>query len=149
MGSFPQFGYQARRSAGKRALAQANSAATHGRKKAYELQCELKFVELMMQLWLENLPKTGTAEEQKWWKKNEAKLIKFSNSMKDGKRVYWKRLGKLLRDFNEKIDIGLTNDVQAEAKSHFGGDVSKWYAEAAETLVGLNLKVAQGKLAQG
>ena len=151
LGSFPQFGHQARWASERRARAQINSAATHRWKKARALQEEQKLILLLMQLLVGNHPNMKTEADWKWWKRTEGKCLTISKAIQNDRRVYWKRLGKLLRDFHEKIDLSYVDvlqDVEAGAKKYTDGDVAKYFELVAISLSGVDLQVVEDKITQ-
>jgi hypothetical protein len=107
LGSFPQYGYQARNAAIRRQVAQENSAATLRAKARYELQIEeaaYKYIDTLM---------TGATSNSE---KGEKVLIDLHARMDrilryhdSGRRVYYKFLGETLRLFctNAGMKTGL------------------------------------------
>lgn len=107
LGSFPQYGYQARNAAIRRQVAQENSAATLRAKARYELQIEeaaYKYIDTLM---------TGTtpnsAEGEKFLEEMHARMDRILRYHDAGRRVYYKFLGETLRLFctNAGMKTGL------------------------------------------
>jgi hypothetical protein len=112
LGSFPQYGYQARNSAIRRQRAQENSAATLRAKARYELMIEeaaYKYIDTLM---------TGATPKNEEGEKALAELhermdriLRYHDA---GRRVYYKFLGETLRQFcassGLKTELGNVDD---------------------------------------
>jgi len=107
LGSFPQYGYQARNAAMRRQVAQENSAATLKAKARYELKIEeavYRYIDTLM---------TGTTANSERGQlvltEMNARMDRILRYHDGGRRVYYKFLGETLRLFcsNAGMKTGL------------------------------------------
>lgn len=122
LGSFPQYGYQARNSAIRRQRAQENSAATLRAKARYELMIEeaaYKYIDTLM------TGATPNSEEgEKVLAELHARMDRILRYHDAGRRVYYKFLGETLRLFstNAGMKTGL-DEVDDEKLKNVARDL--------------------------
>jgi hypothetical protein len=114
LGSFPQYGYQARNAAIRRQVAQENSAATLRAKAKYELMIEeaaYKYIDTLM---------TGATpknmEGEKVLAELNARMDRILRYHDAGRRVYYKFLGETLRLFCTNAGMKTGLDVVDDEK---------------------------------
>ena len=122
LGSFPQYGYQARNSAIRRQRAQENSAATLGAKARYELMIEEAAYMYIDTLMTGATPKN--MEGEKVLAELNARMDRILRYHDAGRRVYYRFIGETLRLLcrNAEMRTGL-EDVDAEKLKNVARDL--------------------------
>ena len=122
LGSFPQYGYQARNSAIRRQRAQENSAATLRAKARYELMIEEAAYKYIDTLMTGATPKNE--EGQKALAELQERMDRILRHHDAGRRVYYRFIGETLRLLcrNAGMRTGL-EDVDAEKLKNVARDL--------------------------
>jgi len=122
LGSFPQYGYQARNSAIRRQRAQENSAATLRAKARYELMIEEAAYMYIDTLMTGATPKN--MEGEKVLAELNARMDRILRYHDAGRRVYYRFIGETLRLLcrNAGMRTGL-EDVDAEKLKNVARDL--------------------------
>lgn len=97
LGSFPRYGHQTQRAAARRERAVWNSIVTRRNKANYYLRAEAAFYNYLIQF--TNSAKAKNAEGQQFLDDLNARLFRVRTKLEQGHRVYFRRLGCILRDF--------------------------------------------------
>jgi len=103
LGSFPRYPHQSRRAAERRERAIANSIAARRQKAHYYLRAEAAFYNHLIQF--TNGLHATTPEGEQFIEQLNGRLLRIKTKLEQGHRVYFRKLGCLLRDVVVNADI--------------------------------------------
>ena len=97
LGSFPRYGHQTRRAEERRQRAIWNSIVTRKNRAHYYLRAEAAFYNYLLEI--TNGAKAKSPAAQLFLDDLNARLFRVRTKLEQGHRVYFRRLGCILRDF--------------------------------------------------
>lgn len=107
LGQFPRYGHQIQRAAERRERAIWNSIVTRRNRANYYLRVEAAFYNNLIQF--TNSAKAKTPEGQLFLDNLNARLYRIKTKLEQGHRVYFRKLGCILRDF--VVEAGMCNEI--------------------------------------
>lgn len=107
LGQFPRYGHQIQRAAERRERAIWNSIVTRKNRANYYLRVEAAFYNHLIQS--TNDAKAKTAEGQQFLDNLNARLFRIKTKLEQGHRVYFRKLGCILRDF--VVEAGICHEI--------------------------------------
>lgn len=123
LGQFPRYGHQIQRAAERRERAIWNSIVTRRNRANYYLRVEAAFYNHFIQF--PNNANAKNAEGQKFLDDINARLFRIKTKLEQGHRVYFRKLGCILRDFVVEVDMcreihNLSDQELAELAKNIG-----------------------------